>query len=219
MAKHPSQANNYRPGGHGRGDDPALSKPLFRVMRLGEASQALKLEPFWWAALEDMAERRKQSPAELVFALIAPLPEGTNKTAHLRRCIGWDLLESGRRLAGGHGATLHEMAKAAPAPALIVSAENGVEFVNDPALNELERRLLRHERPNIASIQFVNKAEVNSLFATLRAAAPLAVTFPIRIELGSSILAVSLSASLFAAATTERQRLVDWAFCFLNPAR
>lgn len=187
----------------------------FRIMRQGPMRQAMKLEPFWWERLEAMALERRLSAAELVFRLLGALPDGANRTAYLRRCIGADLFANSRRYGAGAGAPLRELADGAPGPAFIVSNIRGLIAVNAPALRELERRLLQQVTLGPANVGFRRQASIDALFAALRAARGASIDHELRLRTGEASLNIACRATLFPAAERTGAGAADCAFCFL----
>lgn len=100
---------------------------------------SLKLEPPFWAALSDAAERRGLRLGRLVADLAAALPAASNLASHLRVFC---LAEAGRALAAAEdagrrshlaaGATdIDTLVEQCPAPCLVLALDRRILRVNE----------------------------------------------------------------------------------------
>jgi predicted DNA-binding ribbon-helix-helix protein len=120
-------------------DEESRFRPQFRVLMIGGARKAFRLESAFWNALEVLSRRNGRSLAGEVEARVAASPSDLNASSALRASLAAELMDlwaqAESRIARPQWPAL---VAAVPAPAFIVSRRSVLMAVNEPLLTYLE---------------------------------------------------------------------------------
>jgi predicted DNA-binding ribbon-helix-helix protein len=113
----------------------------FRVLMIGGARKAFRLEAVFWEGLEVLARRNGRTLAGEVEARLAAAPEHLNQSSALRTSLAGDLFDlwktADARVARPQWASL---VAAMPAPAFVISRRSVLLAANEPLLSYLQRQ-------------------------------------------------------------------------------
>lgn len=145
--------------------------PQFRAVRGPAGIIPVKLEPFWWKQLEDLAWTHGVSLGALLATLLEALPPHENRTAFLRRCAAVSLQPAKGRENVTPSEPLRTIVAAATRPAMIIARRAGPEFLNAAMIESLSRRRLTSYEP-FAPGELILRTPVPDLIKRVKAAAP-----------------------------------------------
>jgi len=135
----------------------------FRVLSIGGARKAFRLEMIYWRAIEVMAERNGRSVAAEVEARLGKAAEHPNQSSLLRANLTSDLFEAWREAEAQLARPdWSAMVAALPTPAFLASRRSVLLAVNEPLLAMLQSL----------------RSEPGTPFDTLQGAADLRVQVP-----------------------------------------
>jgi predicted DNA-binding ribbon-helix-helix protein len=111
----------------------------FRVLAIGGARKAFRLEMIYWEALELLAARNGRSIAAEAQARLGGAPENLNQASVLRTSLTADLLDAWKESeARAAHPDWSAMIAALPTPAFLVSRRSVLLSVNAPLLSVLQ---------------------------------------------------------------------------------
>lgn len=115
----------------------------FRVLSIGGARKAFRLETVFWEALEALAKRNGRTLAAEVEARLVEAPDHLNQSSALRANLAAELLALWRRAENrALRPEWSAMVAAVPAPAFVISRRSVLLSANEPLLTYLQSQRL-----------------------------------------------------------------------------
>lgn len=153
MSIHPG--SSLTPASYTPQEEAHQAEMKFRVLRLGRARKAFRLEGPFWLALEILAREKGVSLTEEIQSKLNDLPEGANQTSALRVAAIEEMIGYWR-VAESRAARLHwtQVLEAVPTPAFALTESRKIICANGALLAAMRgQRVSADTAPGTISIE------------------------------------------------------------------
>lgn len=155
---------------------PAVFSGEMRILQRGGLRMAIRLEKIYWAQLREFALDDDVKLSALIFGICAGVPDGTNRTAHLR-CYCLDRLrrQSSQFRLSKLNFDMLAIIAACPTPVLVISSERKIVAFNPTFSTDVLKHADGQNRDNRQPVQLTFSEPVKSIQRKL-------IDFPRRIS-------------------------------------